>query len=563
MFTYLDELDTLVDTLHEITFDNIPSLEDETLTYEEKTDIVNTIIQLMFDYTCQNPEKIHCPSFHEEMMEAVEDLIDETNVENPGSSIVNENVEDNSLTEIVDHAIDMFYIQVMPKRSYNTNYMTTDTAQVMFPCNDDKRAISTTLRHLKEIPQPEQRTMEWHTYRHNFITASNASKAIETECTRNQIIFEKCKPITMDTVMPNLTGIPISNYPKLDIVKFAKTSEELEIIQSRIFLAVNINTPMHWGQRYEAVSTMYYEMLHNVKIGEYGCIPHQKHNFLGASPDGIVETRDSHLYGRMLEIKNIVNRDITGIPLKPYWVQMQLQMEVCGLDNCDFLETRFIEYENKEEFEEDGTFLETKPLDNNTKSSYLKGITLFFINKDNLPEYEHKPLDMAEPEYKNKWFPTTIQTHRDRGHYLVHTYYWKLKEISCVLVLRNNLWFELNLPTFAETWNTILKERNTGYAHRAPKKRPQQENATGCLIQLEPENEPINKINKINNKTIPEIFAELDENSDNDSKSSNSDIIELSAPSPSPPQPPQQNVVTGSPALVMHIRTESMDETHI
>ena len=80
------------------------------------------------------------------------------------------------------------------------------------------------------------------------------------------------------------------------------------------------------------------------------------------------------------------------------------------------------------------------------------------------------------------------------------------------------------------------------------------------MIQLEPENEPINKIN---NKTIPEIFAELDENSDNDSKSSNSDIIELSAPCPSPPQPPQQNVVAGSPALVMHIRTESMDETHI
>ena len=78
MFTYLDELDTLVDTLHEITFDNIPSLEDEMLTYEEKTDIVNTIIQLMFDYTCQNPEKIHCPSFHEEMMEAVDD---EMNIE--------------------------------------------------------------------------------------------------------------------------------------------------------------------------------------------------------------------------------------------------------------------------------------------------------------------------------------------------------------------------------------------------------------------------------------------------------------------------------------------------
>jgi hypothetical protein len=45
----------------------------------------------------------------------------------------------------------------------------------------------------------------------------------------------------------------------------------------------------------------------------------------------------------MLEIKNIVNRDITGEPLHHYWIQMQVQMEVCDLDVCDFLETRFKE----------------------------------------------------------------------------------------------------------------------------------------------------------------------------------------------------------------------------
>ena len=34
---------------------------------------------------------------------------------------------------------------------------------------------------------------------------------------------------------------------------------------------------------------------------------------------------------------------LDGIPKKEYWIQMQLQMEVCDLDECDFLETRFIE----------------------------------------------------------------------------------------------------------------------------------------------------------------------------------------------------------------------------
>jgi hypothetical protein len=45
----------------------------------------------------------------------------------------------------------------------------------------------------------------------------------------------------------------------------------------------------------------------------------------------------------MLEIKNISNRIIDGIPKEEYWVQMQIQMETCDLDECDFVETRFKE----------------------------------------------------------------------------------------------------------------------------------------------------------------------------------------------------------------------------
>ena len=58
-------------------------------------------------------------------------------------------------------------------------------------------------------------------------------------------------------------------------------------------------------------------------------------------------------YGRMIEIKNVVSREITGIPKMEYWIQMQLQMEVCDLNECDFLETKFIQYSNEEEYRED------------------------------------------------------------------------------------------------------------------------------------------------------------------------------------------------------------------
>ena len=62
----------------------------------------------------------------------------------------------------------------------------------------------------------------------------------------------------------------------------------------------------------------------------------------------------------MLEIKNPTSREITGIPKEDYWIQMQLQMETCNLNECDFLETVFKEYETEEEFMADGTFRITK-----------------------------------------------------------------------------------------------------------------------------------------------------------------------------------------------------------
>ena len=179
MFTYIHDLSDLVDTLNEIRFEDIPEIDDDTLSHEERTEIVNTIIQLMYDYVSENSQNIHNPEFHEEMMESVEDLINETI--NTSTMFDNEMVDDLSLTELVDYAIEMFYIQVMPKRSYHSEYLSDKTKNHIFPSNEDKRTIATILRHLKEVPQPEQRTMEWHTYRHNLITASNAYKAIETK----------------------------------------------------------------------------------------------------------------------------------------------------------------------------------------------------------------------------------------------------------------------------------------------------------------------------------------------------------------------------------------------
>ena len=186
----------------------------------------------------------------------------------------------------------------------------------------DYNYIEEQLKYLRNMPQPAQRTNEWYQFRHNLITASNAYKAFESQATKNQLIYEKCQPLQSEN-----------------------EDEEHKL--------VNVNTTLHWGQKYEPVSVMIYEDKYSTTVEDFGCIEDHEYSFLGASPDGIITDVKSERYGRMLEIKNIVNREIDGIPKKEYWIQMQLQMKVCELEECDFLETRFVEYADLTAFEED------------------------------------------------------------------------------------------------------------------------------------------------------------------------------------------------------------------
>ena len=156
---------------------------------------------------------------------------------------------------------------------------------------------------LSSKPQPEQRSNEWFLFRHSVLTASNAWKAFGSQATQNQLIYEKCLPINVEKYKSN----PVST-----------------------------DSPLHWGQKYEPLSVMIYEKVYGTVVKDYGCILHDKYDFIAASPDGINDDINTPLFGRMLEIKNIVNREITGIPKFEYWIQMQLQMETCNLNECDF-----------------------------------------------------------------------------------------------------------------------------------------------------------------------------------------------------------------------------------
>lgn len=282
------------------------------------------------------------------------------------------------------------------------------------------------IEHLRKINKsaPKQRTEEWFEIRNTCISASSLWKVMHTQSTKNQIIYEKC-------------------------------------VGSKHIKMNSINSPLHWGQKYEPVAQSVYETLYNTTIEEYGCIIHPEYSFLGASPDGLNVNKNSDRYGRLLEIKCIKNRELTGIPKKEYWIQMQSQMECCDIDVRDFLECRFLEYESKEKFENNGTFTRTA-------NNQFKGLMLCFLNEENQPFYMYKPFDFEKQETE-KWIENTLENTKFS---FVHTYYWYLQEYSCVSVERNKLWFSQTLPHIKQVWDTIIYERANGFDHRKPTPKP-------------------------------------------------------------------------------------------
>lgn len=334
--------------------------------------------------------------------------------------INNENEEEfkEELSTIIEQAFKLFHKHIIPIRSFKRTFIRKSP-------NIEK--ITNIIEYLKNKPQPEQKTEEWYKFRNNTLTASNIWKAFGTQSVINQLIYEKCNPISPSYL--------------------SKANSSLD-------------TPMHWGNKYEPLSVMVYEKKYNTKIGEFGCILHDKYDFIAASPDGINIDKTSKRYGRMLEIKNIVNREINGIPKLEYWVQMQIQMEVCNLNECDFLETRFIEYETKEDFDNDGTF-------NYNENNKLKGVIMMF-NKDDTPLYIYPPLNLSEEEFE-KWEEETMEKYNELVW--VKNIYWKLEHLSCVLVLRNKEWFKQAIHTLKDIWEIIKREKIEGSIHRAPKRK--------------------------------------------------------------------------------------------
>ena len=290
---------------------------------------------------------------------------------------------------------------------------------------------------LKLLKLPEQRSEEWYKIREGVLTASSLADAIGEGhfCTKEELLLQKC-------------GGPRGEVP-------------FEIVE--------------WGVMYEPVATTFYEKLNNLTILEFGLVPHPEFKIFGASPDGICDTDSPSDYiGRMLEIKCPPKRKFTKEVPKHYWMQMQGQLECCNLEECDFLQVKFTEYNNQQEYIKD-VYLENDLIKEGYSANNLpKGLLLAFIqnNLEGNPtiHYEYGEF-YSSYETLNKWSEDIIKEKQNVLKYdTIKFHWWKIERYECTLVGRDREWWLSVQPKIIDFWEDVLHYRKVGIQEILDKK---------------------------------------------------------------------------------------------
>lgn len=167
------------------------------------------------------------------------------------------------------------------------------------------------LTKLLKIPKVEQKSENWYEMRQNMITASDFAQALGDGKfgTVKQFFQKKCEPSCADDAT-----------------------------------ASKVNPFFKWGNMFEPVAIDIYGHMNAVHVHSFGLLQHPKHKFFGASPDGISDL------GIMVEIKCPRKRKIDGEVPKQYYYQIQGQLDVCGLEECDYFECEFVELDSEQDF---------------------------------------------------------------------------------------------------------------------------------------------------------------------------------------------------------------------
>lgn len=266
------------------------------------------------------------------------------------------------------------------------------------------------LQELLLQPQVEQRSEEWYEMRRGRLTASAIDQS-------------------------------------LDIAKFGKTKKELVISKAFPMMDKPFDSmsspPLRHGIILEDMTARCYsQRLNNIKIYNFGMIAHPTMKCFGASPDGINEL------GIMVEIKTPYRRRVDGNVPYGYMLQMQGQMAVCGLSECDFVDAMIkMDYRGLDSYIQDAG---TETVDHGVIVEYIDAT-------DNNHMFDYSPENLSASEC----IAWGNERCRERNTSLP-LLPWKLKKIMIKRIkFDTQLWNEV-APKIEAFWEEVETLRAQG-----------------------------------------------------------------------------------------------------
>ena len=286
--------------------------------------------------------------------------------------------------------------------------------------------------------QVPQRTPEWYSQSKMLLTASEFSTILGTPHAVSMLALQKVAPV----------------------------SENLR--SSTTACCTPEMGPFDWGIRFEPVVKQVMNQMGRAKIVDVGRIVHPENTRLAASPDGIItEADDERRIGRLVEIKCPVRRVIDGTIPNEYWCQMQIQMEVTSIDECEYVEMSFESGYKDHAYTIDGSVCPSDLYDAENNRPKYSGCVWLYQEPDTLElKYAYTAEEKANME--------------ECGWFLHEEIPWHVKKIFRTVVLRDRVWYKSTLEKQAHFW-TRVEDARQGRID-PPKKRPEKLVVQVCKI---------------------------------------------------------------------------------
>ena len=267
------------------------------------------------------------------------------------------------------------------------------------------------LRKLRAMPQVEQRSPEWYAMRQHRLTASAISQSIGKGkfATRNALLKSKAFP-EQDKVFDSYKCAPLRHGIMLE----------------------------------DMTARCYTQRRNNVRVHSFGMIPHPTLSCFGASPDGINDL------GIMIEIKTPYSRKVGGAVPNEYMLQMQGQMAVCGLHECDFVDAEITMSPNIDEY--------LREVQAGAETDH--GIIVEYFNAFSERLFDYSPPNMT-PQQCFQWGmekkKERIAEHGVNNVLLLQT--WRLIKLHVERVLFDKSLWDSLVPGIEAFWADVIAMR--------------------------------------------------------------------------------------------------------